>query len=151
MAASLGKPSSEINPEHKLRLAVRHRARARQGSAIGENDSARGLVVYVAGDLEPSHPDLACHRQHQPQGPGRIAAPPLPRHDRIADMARYVIRDIVAARHEAEVDGAAEVAVVEPEHGSREARHLPSRGLSEYSILAGQLGQERGGIEADRG
>ena len=53
MAASLGKASSEINPEHELYLAVGLRTRLRQETAIGEDNAARGVVVLVAGDLQP--------------------------------------------------------------------------------------------------
>src|SRR5947207_10589527 len=96
MAASLGKPPSEINPEDELRLAVRQRARAGQDTTIGEDDPPRGLVVVVAGDFEPPQAGPARHRQDQGQRAGRVTEPPLPRHDRIADMARYIIGKVVA-------------------------------------------------------
>src|SRR5204863_7752804 len=106
----------EINAEDSFHRALRLRPAANLDAAIGENDPARRLVILVAGYFEAPQAGFAGHRQYQRQSPGRIAAPALPRHDRIADMARNVVGNIIAASHVAEIDRAAEVAVIEPEH-----------------------------------
>src|SRR5437763_4382743 len=148
MAASLWEVPPEIKAEDSFHRALRLRPAANLDAAIGENDPARRLVILVAGYFEAPQAGFAGHRQYQRQSPGRIAAPALPRHDRIADMARNVVGNIIAASHVAEIDRAAEVAVIEPEHGAGETRHLPPRGLSEHPILTSQIGQECSGIAA---
>src|SRR5204863_4216010 len=110
--AALSLPSSpKIDPEHQLGGAARFGAAADGDSAILEDDPARGLVVVVAGDLDAPQPDLAGNRQHQRQRAGRIAAPPLPRHHRIADMAGDMIGQPISTRDEAQGDDPAELAV----------------------------------------
>src|SRR3712207_5067881 len=122
--------SARRHPEGELHAARTGIVGERSGgfAAVSEDHLARSLVVVVAGDQHPLEALLAADRQDHAQGLRGVAAPLLPGHDGVADMAVDSIRQDLRPALEAKADPAAELAVADPEivRGDRKSTRLNS-------------------------
>src|SRR5688500_18191189 len=119
---------------------------SREDAAVCENRLARGLVVRLAGDEDPTHAGAAGDGQDSPQRFGGVPAPALPGHDRVADMTRAVRRQFLRPRLMAKADDAAELAVADPEFSKWQARHDAAVTERHRAVLLVLVGEEALGI-----
>ncbi|SIT56586.1 hypothetical protein BQ8794_30035 [Mesorhizobium prunaredense] len=92
-------------------------------SAIGQDHLLRGEITRLGSDLDEGQAERSRLAEHQPHRLCRIAAPPLPWHYGIADVAEHMWRQLGGAALPAKADRAGDFAVPDPAPESRQARH----------------------------